>query len=90
METDVLAQLLVHYPNIHAISSVSMLLVQRIIPIFWLCVFVEKQVFKYDDIGIVSRVSVNGRLFVIPKEELDGLVSTVYTLCKICKYSCGL
>ncbi|CAB3994677.1 rap guanine nucleotide exchange factor 4 isoform X4 [Paramuricea clavata] len=34
----------------------------------------EKQVFKYDDIGIVSRVSVNGRLFVIPKEELDCLV----------------
>lgn len=37
--------------------------------------FIEKQIFKYDDIGIVSRVSVNGRLFVVPKEELDGLVS---------------
>ena len=41
--------------------------------IFWR--FIEKQIFKYDDIGIVSRVSANGRLFVVPKEELHGLVS---------------
>ncbi|XP_046848334.1 rap guanine nucleotide exchange factor 4-like isoform X2 [Xenia sp. Carnegie-2017] len=34
----------------------------------------EKQVFGYDDIGIVSRVSVNGRLFLAPKEELERLV----------------
>ena len=42
-----------------------------------LAFFVEKQVFKYDDIGIVSRVRVNGRLFLVPKEELDALVSTI-------------
>jgi hypothetical protein len=38
---------------------------------------VEKQIFRYDDIGIVSRVRVNGRLFLVPKEELDALVSTL-------------
>ncbi len=42
--------------------------------------YIEKHVFKYDDIGIVSRVSINGRLFVVPKEELDNLVSTILTV----------
>lgn len=53
--------------------NVLTLLAPKVMPIF--CLFIEKQIFKYDDIGIVSRVSVNGRLFVVPKEELDGLVS---------------
>lgn len=35
----------------------------------------EKQVFQYDDIGVVSRVRVNGRLFVVPKEEVNSLVN---------------
>ena len=55
-----------------------MLLVPKIIPISGH--FIEKQIFKYDDIGIVSRVSVNGRLFVVPKEELDGLVSILLNI----------
>ena len=61
-----LTAMIIHLANFLFISP-------KIIQIFWR--FIEKQIFKYDDIGIVSRVSVNGRLFVVPKEELDGLVS---------------
>lgn len=36
----------------------------------------ERVVFKDNDISIPTALSINGRIFVSPKEHLDALVST--------------
>ena len=39
------------------------------------CSFVERVIFKEDDSCITPKLSVNGRLFIAPREHLDALVS---------------
>lgn len=42
---------------------------------FWFFLFTERVVFKKQDICVTTRLTINGYLFISPREHLDALVS---------------
>lgn len=46
---------------------------------YFLLVLVERLIFKDNDLCVTTGLSINGQLFVTPKEHLDALVSIKFT-----------
>lgn len=44
----------------------------------------ERATFKDEDMGIPTALSLNGRVFVSPKDHLDALVGSNYSSCNAC------